>query len=89
MDKFSISGARWLKCAAIILMLFVCAPALLAQEGTLAAAASELWDFGVWTPIIRSVVYEGMFLVGHAMLEGTFQAADRLMVPGGRDEEQL
>ena len=55
----------------------------------LAAAASELWDFGVWTPIIRSVVYEGMFLVGHAVLEGTFQAADRLFGPGGRDEEQL
>ena len=53
------------------------------------ATAFELWDFGVWTPIIRSVVYEGMFLVGHAVLEGTFQAADRLFGPGGRDEEQL
>lgn len=55
----------------------------------LMAAACELWDFGVWTPIIHATVYEGLFLVGQAVLEGTFQAADRLMVPGGRDEEQL
>ena len=55
----------------------------------LMAAASELWDFGVWTPVIRATVYEGMFLVGQAVLEGTFQAAPRLMAPGGRDEEQL
>lgn len=55
----------------------------------LMAAASELWDFGVWAPIIRATVYEGMFLVGQAVLEGTFQAADKLFSPGGRDEEQL
>lgn len=55
----------------------------------LMAAACELWDFGVWTPIIHATVYEGLFLVGQAVLEGTFQAADRLMVLGGRDEEQL
>ena len=48
----------------------------------LMAAACELWDFGVWTPIIHATVYEGLFLVGQAVLEGTFQAADRLMVPG-------
>lgn len=55
----------------------------------LIGAACELWDFGVWTPIIRATVYEGLFLVGQAVLEGTFQAADRLILPGGRDEEQL
>lgn len=55
----------------------------------LMGAACELWDFGVWTPIIRATVYEGLFLVGQAVLEGTFQAADRLFSPGGRDEEQL
>lgn len=55
----------------------------------LMAAACELWDFGVWTPIIQATVYEGMFLVGQAVLEGTFQAADRLFSLGGRDEEQL
>lgn len=53
----------------------------------LIAAAFELWDFGPWTAVIRSVVYEGLFLVGKAVLEGTFQAAKR--VKRGRDEEHL
>ena len=55
----------------------------------LMGAACELWDFGVWTPVIQATVYEGLFLVGQAVLEGTFQAADRMLFPGGRDEEQL
>lgn len=55
----------------------------------LMAAAYELWDFGVWSPIMRATVYEGLFLVGRAVLEGTFQANDmtfRIMV---RNKEQL
>ncbi len=36
------------------------------------AAAFELVDFGLWTPIIRSVVYEGLYAVGNAVLNGTF-----------------
>lgn len=32
----------------------------------LMAAAYELWDFGVWSPIIRATVYEGLFLVGRS-----------------------
>ena len=40
-------------------------------------------------PVIQATVYEGLFLVGQAVLEGTFQAADRMLFPGGRDEEQL
>ncbi len=36
------------------------------------SAAFELADFGCWTPIIRSVVYEGMYGVGRAVLDGTF-----------------
>ena len=36
------------------------------------AAAFELLDFGDWTPIIRSVVYEGLYAVGGAVLNGTF-----------------
>ncbi len=52
------------------------------------AAAFELWDFGVWRPILASVVYEGLYLVGNAVLEGTFHAADPLFL-GGRDEEAL
>ena len=51
------------------------------------AAAYELWDFGVWSSIIQSTVYEGLFLVGKAVLEGTFHAAGRRS--GGRDEEKL
>ena len=36
------------------------------------AAAFELVDFGEWTEIIRSVVYEGLYAVGSAVLNGTF-----------------
>ena len=53
----------------------------------LMAAACELWDFGAWSPIIRAAVYEGLFLVGGAVLEGTFQAND--MRIAGRNKEQL
>lgn len=52
------------------------------------AVAYELWDFGVWSPIISATVYEGLYLVGKAVLEGTFQAADPLL-SSGRDEEPL
>ena len=38
----------------------------------LMGAALELWDFGAWSAVVRSVVYEGLFLVGGAVLEGTF-----------------
>ncbi|MDE6880091.1 MAG: hypothetical protein K2P20_01900 [Oscillospiraceae bacterium] len=53
----------------------------------LCAAAYELWDFGGWSPIIRATVYEGLFLVGKAVLEGTFRpdGAPRR----GRGKEQL
>ena len=51
------------------------------------ATAFELWDFGVWRPVLQSTVYEGLFLVGKAVLEGTFHAAGRRS--GGRDEEKL
>lgn len=43
----------------------------------LMAAAFELWDFGDWSAIIRATVYEGLFCVGKAVLEGTFHAAQR------------
>ena len=36
------------------------------------AAAFELLDFGDWAGIIRSVVYEGLYAVGSAVLSGTF-----------------
>lgn len=53
----------------------------------LIAAAFELWDFGDWRPIIQSVVYEGLFVVGKAVLEGTFHAVYKKK--HGRDEEHL
>lgn len=37
------------------------------------AAAFELWDFGVWTPVLESTFYAGLFQVGHAVLDGTFR----------------
>lgn len=52
----------------------------------LIGAASELWDFGAWAPTVRSTVYEGLFLVGRAVLEGTFHASDMRIT--GRNEEQ-
>ena len=40
------------------------------------AAAYELWTFGPWSALIQSTVYEGLYHVGHAVLEGTFHASD-------------
>ena len=53
----------------------------------LISTAFELWDFGDWSEIIRSTVYEGLFCVGNAVLEGTFHAAKKL--GRGRDEDKL
>ena len=47
------------------------------------AAAFELWDFGIWSPLIESTVYEGLYCVGHAVLNGTFHTARR----GGKKEQ--
>ena len=41
------------------------------------AAAYELWDFGVWSPVIQATVYEGFYCVANAVLEGTFHAVAR------------
>ena len=37
------------------------------------AAAFELWDFGVWTPVLQATFYAGLFQVGRAVLDGTFR----------------
>ena len=55
----------------------------------LMAAAYELGNFGVWSPVIQATVYEGLFLVGRAVLEGTFQAGDMAFHMAGRNKEQL
>ena len=36
------------------------------------ATAFELWDFGVWTPVLETTLYTGLFRVGKAVLDGTF-----------------
>ena len=41
------------------------------------AAAFELADFGPWRAIIESVVYEGLYAVGAAVLNGTFRKGRR------------
>lgn len=41
------------------------------------AAAFELADFGMYTPVIRAAVYEGLYLVGAAVLNGTFHRRRR------------
>ncbi len=55
----------------------------------LMAAAYELWDFGPWSSIIQATVYEGLFCVGKAVLEGTFQVSDMRFRIAGRNKEQL
>jgi len=35
--------------------------------------AFELWDFGVWTPILEMTLYNGLFRVGKAVLDGTYR----------------
>lgn len=39
--------------------------------------AFELWDFGVWGPLLEGTLYESLFQVGRAVLDGTFRAAVR------------
>ena len=41
------------------------------------AAAFELWNFGVWTTVLQTTFYAGLFRVGHAVLEGTYHRRDR------------
>ncbi len=41
------------------------------------ATAFELWDFGCWRTILESTFYTGLFYVGGAVLDGTFQTAVR------------
>ena len=37
--------------------------------------AFELWDFGVWTPLLRETLYGTLFRTGRAVLDGTFHKA--------------
>ena len=46
--------------------------------------AFELWDFGVWTPILGTTLYTGLFRVGKAVLDGSFRAPRR-----GKDRKSI
>ena len=49
------------------------------------AAAFELWDFGQYDPIIESTVYQGLYAVGTAVLDGTFHQKKKVVrKKGGR-----
>lgn len=39
--------------------------------------AFELWDFGEWTPILEMTLYNGLFRVGKAVLDGTYRPMSR------------
>lgn len=41
------------------------------------ATAFELWNFGVWTALLSETVYNGLFQIGKAVLDGTFRAKGR------------
>lgn len=38
------------------------------------ATAFELWDFGCWAELLTSTIYNGLFAVGRAVLDGTFHS---------------
>ena len=43
------------------------------------AAAFELWSWGDYTTIIQSAVYDGLYAVGRAVLDGTFHEIPKKM----------
>ena len=45
--------------------------------------AYELWDFGVWAPLLEATFYGSLFTVGRAVLDGQFRAVTR-----GRQKEK-
>lgn len=51
------------------------------------AAAYELWNFDAWSDVIEATVYDGLYSVGHAVLEGTFHAADHKAYFDGKKEQ--
>ncbi len=55
----------------------------------LMGAAFELWDFGLWSNIIRATIYEGLFLVGKSVLDRTFHARRWPRSALGRSKETL
>ena len=52
--------------------------ATLDQSIRMIEAAFELWDFGCWHALLESTFYAGLFQVGRAVLDGTFQSGLRV-----------
>jgi len=47
--------------------------------------AYELWDFGVWGPLLEKTLYTGLYHVGGAVLNGTFHDPPR----GGQKDKKV
>ena len=52
------------------------------------ATAFELWDFGVWTPVLHRTLYAGLFQVGRAVLEGSFHSKGSVRKKGRRETHE-
>lgn len=50
--------------------------------------AFELWDFGIWRPILEATLYTSLFQVGKAVLDGTFQATGRNRIRKNHKNEE-
>lgn len=69
--RFSLTGGEWTPEARREFT------ATLDHSIHMMATAYELWDFGVWAPILQATLYTGLFRVGKAVLDGTFHKARR------------
>ena len=47
------------------------------QSVHMMTTAFELWEFGVWEPILRETLYGTLFRVGRAVLDGDFHKSGR------------
>lgn len=69
--RFGLTGGNWTADARQEFVLS------LDHSIRMMATAFELWDFGVWTPILEATVYQGLFQVGKSVLDGTFRTTYR------------
>lgn len=66
--RYGLSGGRWTEESRRSFA------ATLDHSIHMMATAFELWDFGVWAPILEKTLYTGLFRVGKAVLDGTFRS---------------
>lgn len=69
--RYGLSGGAWTEEARKSFA------ATLDQSVHMMATAFELWDFGVWTPVLEATLYTGLFRVGKAVLDGTFHRGEK------------